>query len=390
MQRTLYTDTHEQYRESVREFLAREVEPHFLRWEDEHEIDRTVFRAAAEQGVYGLPIPEEYGGSGETDYRFRLVVCEEVARVGATSFGMTLGLQDDLVLSYLLDLTDDEQKKRWLAPMARGEKLGALAMTEPGTGSDLQGIRTVARRDGDGPDADWILNGQKTFISSALSADFVIVAVRTDPEAGSRGFSLLVVEDGMEGFERGRKLAKVGLHGQDTGELFFTDVRVPAANLIGVEGHGMMHLMSHLPQERLGLVATGYTAARAVYEHTARYCFERKAFGQDIGDFQNTRFVLAEMETELDVAEAFVDKSVLAFNAGELSPTDAAKGKWFLTELQKRVVDRCVQLHGGYGYMLEYPVARAFVDSRIQTIYGGTTEIMKELIGRDIAKRNRP
>ncbi|MEU7812826.1 acyl-CoA dehydrogenase family protein [Pseudonocardia sp. NPDC049154] len=389
MRRTLYTDDHEQYRASVREFLTREVQPHHLRWEDQRVIDRHVFRAAAEQGIYALAVPEEYGGSGERDYRYRMVVNEEIARVGATSFGLTLGLQDDLVLSYLLDLTDDEQKKRWLTPFARGELLGALAMTEPGTGSDLQGIRTSATRDGDAPDADWILNGQKTFISSAHSADLVIVAVRTDPDAGSRGFSLLVVERGMRGFERGRKLEKVGLHGQDTGELYFTNVRIPASNLIGTEGHGMQHLMSHLPQERLGIIASAYASARAVYRETARYCFERRAFGRAVGDFQNTRFVLAEIETELDVAEAFVDKCVSAFNAGGLSPTDAAKGKWFLSELQKRVVDRCVQLHGGYGYMLEYPVARAFVDSRIQTIYGGTTEIMKELVGREIAARHR-
>jgi alkylation response protein AidB-like acyl-CoA dehydrogenase len=319
-----------------------------------------------------------------------MVVNEEVARAGATSFNMTLGLQDDLVLAYLLDLTDEEQKKRWLAPLARGELLGALAMTEPGTGSDLRGIRTNAHRVGHAPDAHWILNGQKTFISSAITADSVIVAARTNPAAGSRGFSLFVVERDMPGFHRGRKLDKVGLHGQDTGELYFEDVRVPASNLIGTEGQGMMHLMSHLPQERLGIIASAYAGARAVYQHTARYCFERTAFGQAIGDFQNSRFALAEIETELDVAEAFVDRCVLAFNAGELSPTDAAKGKWYLSELQKRVVDRCMQLHGGYGYMLEYPVARAFVDTRVQTIDGGTTEIMKELIGRDIAKRNRP
>ncbi|MFR9806848.1 acyl-CoA dehydrogenase family protein [Pseudonocardia sp. RS010] len=389
MRRALYTEDHEQYRETVREFLAREVEPHFLSWEEEAQMDRSVFKAAAAQGVYALAVPEEYGGAGETDYRYRMVVNEEIARVGATSFGMTLGLQDDLVLAYLLDLTTEEQKKRWLAPFAQGEMLGALAMTEPGTGSDLQGIRTSAQRDGDGPNADWILNGQKTFISSAMSADFVIVAVRTDPGAGSRGFSLLVVEKDMAGFRHGRKLRKVGLHGQDTGELYFDDVRVPAANLIGTEGRGLQHLMSHLPQERLGLISGGYTAARAVYEETARYCFDRKAFDQAIGDFQNSRFVLAEMETELDVAEAYVDRCVVAFNTGELTPVEAAKGKWYITELQKRVTDRCVQLFGGYGYMLEYPVARAYADCRIQTIYGGTTEIMKEIVGRDIAGRHR-
>ncbi|MBN9735625.1 MULTISPECIES: acyl-CoA dehydrogenase family protein [unclassified Pseudonocardia] len=390
MQRDLYSDDHELYRETVREFLKREVEPYFLDWERDGGIERSVFKAAATQGVYALAVPEEYGGAGETDYRFRMIVNEEIARTGATSFGMTIGLQDDLVLAYLLDLTTAEQKQRWLAPFAQGQMLGALAMTEPGTGSDLQGIRTSARRDGDGPDADWILDGQKTFISSAMSADFVIVAVRTDPDAGSRGFSLLVVEEGMEGFTRGRRLEKVGLHAQDTGELFFDGVRVPAGNLIGTEGRGMHHLMSHLPQERLGLISGGYTAARAVYEETARYCFDRAAFGRSIGDFQNTRFALAEMETELDVAEAYVDRCVRAFNADQLTPVEAAKGKWFITELQKRITDRCVQLHGGYGYMIEYPVARAYADCRIQTIYGGTTEIMKEIVGREIAGRVRP
>ena len=362
MHRTLYTDDHEQYRETVREFLAREVEPRFLRWEEEKLIDRAVFARAAAQGIYGLAIPEEYGGPGETDYRYRMVVNEECARVGATAFNMTLGLQDDLVLSYLLDLTTEEQRKRWLVPFARGEVLGALAMTEPGTGSDLQGITTNARRDG----SDWILNGQKTFISSALTADLVVVAART----GEKALSLFVVERDMPGFGRGRKLQKVGLHGQDTGELYFTDVRLPADHLIGTEGRGMHHLMSHLPQERLGLIASAYTSARAIYEETVRYSFERAAFGRPIGDFQNSRFVLAEMETELDVAQAYIDRCVEAFNAGELTPVEAAKGKWYVTELQKRVVDRCVQLHGGYGYMLEYAVGRAYQDARIQTIYG--------------------
>ena len=389
MRRTLYADVHEDYRQTVREFFAREVEPHYLQWEADRLIDRSVFRSAAKQGIYALSVPEEYGGAGERDYRFRMVVNEEAARVGATSFNMTLGLQDDLVLSYLLDLTTDEQKDRWLVPFAEGEAIGALAMTEPGTGSDLQGIRTSARRDGDGAESDWILNGQKTFISSAHSADLVIVAARTNPDAGSRGFSLFVVEAEMPGFTRGRKLEKVGLHAQDTGELYFQDVRVPAANLLGTEGQGLIYLMSHLPHERLGLIAAGITAARAVYTETARYCFARTAFGQPIGDFQHTRFELAEMETELDVAEAYVDRCVEAFNAGDLTPTEAAKGKWYVTELQKRITDRCLQLHGGYGYMQEYPVARAFADGRVQTIYGGTTEIMKELIGREIAKRNR-
>lgn len=381
MRRGLYTDDHEQYRETVREFLAREVVPHHHRWEADRWIDRKVFAAAARQGVYGLQIGEEHGGAGERDYRYRMVVCEEIARVHALSFGLTISLQDDLVLHYLLDLTTDEQKRRWLPGFASGEIIGALAMTEPGTGSDLRGIRTSARRDGD----DWVLNGQKTFITSGIMADLVIVAARTDPEGGSRGFTLLVVERDMPGFTRGRKLDKIGLPGQDTAELFFEDVRVPAANVLGPVGSGLQQLMSHLPRERLGVTATAIATSRAVFDLTRAYCFERRAFGRPIGDLQHIRFELAEMATEIDVAEAYVDRSVHAYNAGELTAVDAAKGKWYVSELQKRVIDRCLQLHGGYGYMTEYPVARAFVDTRVQTIYGGTTEIMKELIGRDLA-----
>ncbi|MEV5558371.1 acyl-CoA dehydrogenase family protein [Nonomuraea wenchangensis] len=384
MRRELYTEDHEEYRRTVREFLAREVVPHYRRWEEERRMDRGVLAAARRQGIAGLEVPEEYGGAGVKDYRYRMVVCEEVARVHATTFTVTLGLQDDLVLNYLLDLTTEEQKRRWLPGFAGGDVIGALAMTEPGTGSDLQGMRTSARRDGD----SWVLNGQKTFISSGITADLVIVAARTDPEAGSRGYSLFVVEDGMPGFTRGRQLDKLGLHGQDTAELFFEDVRVPQANLLGAEGQGLRYLMSHLARERLGIIAQSMTGARAVYELTRDYCFQREAFGRRIGDFQATRFALAEMETELDIAQAYTDRCVLAHNAGELTPVDAAKGKWWISELQKRVVDQCLQLHGGYGYMLEYPVARAFADTRIQTIYGGTTEIMKEIIGRDLAARS--
>jgi alkylation response protein AidB-like acyl-CoA dehydrogenase len=387
MKRSLYTEDHELYRKTVQEFLRREVEACYLEWEEARLIPRRVFEVAAAQGIYALAVPQAYGGSGETDYRYRAVVNEEVARLGATSLNMTLGLQDDLVLAYLLDLTDDDQKARWLPGFARGQLIGALAMTEPGAGSDLQGIRTQARRDGPAPGADWIVTGQKTFISSGTSADVVVVAVRTDPGAGSRGFSLLVIERDMAGFHSGPPLRKVGLHAQDTAELFFDEVRVPAGHLIGQEGHGLIHLMSHLPQERLGLILSAYTSARAVYDLTVGYCFNRQAFGAPIGDFQHNRFVLAEMETELDVAEAYVDRCILAFNDGALTPVEAAKGKWYLTELQKTVVDRCVQLHGGYGFMLDQAVGRAFQDSRIQTIYGGTTEIMKEIIGRDIAKR---
>lgn len=382
MERNFYTADHESYRETVREFLHREVVPFQDQWDRDRLIDRSVFANAAKAGIYALQIGEEYGGSGESDYRYRMIVCEEIARINALSFGLTIALQDDLVLHYLLDLTTEEQRRRWLPGFATGELIGALAMTEPGAGSDLRGIRTDARRDG----IDWIINGQKTFISSGIMADLVIVAARTDPDAGSRGYSLFVVERDSPGFVRGRQLEKMGLPGQDTAELFFEDCRVPAENLLGEEGRGLQQLMSHLPRERLGVSATAIATARAIFEQTRQYCMQRKAFGQSISDFQHTRFELAEMATELDIAEAYVDKSVLAYNSGTLSPTDAAKGKWFVSELQKRILDRCLQLHGGYGYMMEYPVARAYVDTRIQTIYGGTTEIMKDLIGRELVR----
>lgn len=381
MQRTLYEADHEAYRETVREFLEREVTPHKDDWDDQHMIPRDVYRRAAEAGVYALNVPEQYGGAGEHDYRFRLVACEEVARINANSFGLTLGLQDDLVLHYLADLTDTEQRKRWLPGFATGEILGALAMTEPGAGSDLRGIRTSARRDGD----SWVINGQKTFISSGITADLVVLATRTDPDAGSRGYTLFVVEADTPGFHRGRQLDKIGLPSQDTAELFFEDARVSTENMLGEEGMGLPYLMSHLPRERLGVAAMGIASARSIYEITLAYCRQRTAFGRPISDFQNTRFELATMATELDVAEAYVDASVRAYNEGTLTPIDAAKAKWYVTELQKRVVDRCLQLHGGYGYMREYAVGKAYVDTRIQTIYGGTTEIMKELIGRDLA-----
>ncbi|MDX1875098.1 acyl-CoA dehydrogenase family protein [Mycolicibacterium sp. 120266] len=381
MRRSLYEPDHEAYRETVREFLAREVVPHQHDWDHDRWIDRSVFARAAKSGIYALQIPEQYGGSGEPDYRYRMVVCEEIARINALSFGLTISLQDDLVLHYLLDLTNDEQKARWLPAFAAGEVIGALAMTEPGAGSDLRGMRTTARRDGD----RWILNGQKTFISSGIMSDLVVVAARTDPDAGSRAFSLFVVERDTPGFERGRKLDKLGLPAQDTSELYFRDAVVPARNLLGETGLGLQYLMSHLPRERLGVTAKALATTRAIFDMTVQYCQNRQAFGAPLTDKQHVRFELAEMSTEIDIAEAYTDRSVLAYNAGELTPVDAAKGKWYVSELQKRVIDRCLQLHGGYGYMLEYPVARAYLDTRIQTIYGGTTEIMKEIIGRDIA-----
>jgi len=377
MRRSLYGPDHEAYRETVAEFLAREVVPFQDNWDRDRWIDRAVFARAAKAGIYALGVGEEYGGAGEFDYRYRMVVCEEVARVNALSFGLTISLQDDLVLHYLLDLTNEEQRRRWLPGFATGELIGALAMTEPGAGSDLRGIRTTARHVGD----RWILNGQKTFISSGIMADLVIVAART----GTGAFGLFVVERDTPGFERGRKLEKIGLPAQDTAELFFRDAEVPVANLLGEAGQGLRYLMSHLPRERLGVTAQAIATARAIFDLTTQYCRERHAFGAPLKEKQHIRFELAEMATEIDVATAYTDQSVLAYNAGELSPVDAAKGKWYVSELQKRILDRCLQLHGGYGYMTEYPVARAYLDTRVQTIYGGTTEIMKEIIGRDIA-----
>jgi len=378
VQSALYEAEHEAFRAMVRSFLAKEVVPHHEAWMDEGIVDRSVWLKAGEQGLLGTDVPEEYGGGGVKDFRYNDVLAAEVSRVGASGLGFAL--HNDVVAPYLLDLATDEQKARWLPGFVRGEIITAIAMTEPGAGSDLQGLQTSARRDGD----EWVLNGSKTFITNGINADLVIVVARTDPEAGSRGFSLLVVERGMPGFERGRNLTKIGLKAQDTAELFFDDVRVPKANLLGTEGQGFFHLMSNLPQERLSIAAVAVAASRVVLDLTVDYCKTRTAFGRPIGKFQNTRFELAEMHTEVTIAETYLEKAILEHNAGRFTVEDAAMAKWWTTELQKRVVDRCLQLHGGYGYMLEYPVAKAFIDSRIQTIYGGTTEIMKEIIGRSL------
>ncbi|MFF0450301.1 acyl-CoA dehydrogenase family protein [Streptomyces sp. NPDC004609] len=383
MQRTLYDRDHQDFRAMVRQFVAREVVPNQQRWEQERLIDRSVWTAAGRQGLLGIAVPGEYGGAGQDDFRYRSVVKEELARVGAASLAAGFAIQDDIVLPYLLDLATDEQKQRWLPGICAGEAVTAIAMTEPGAGSDLQGIRATARRDGDG----WVIDGAKTFITNGIHADLVIVLTRTDPDAGAKGMSLFAVERDTPGFTRGRKLDKVGLHAQDTAELFFDGVRVPAANLIGTEGQGFIHLVERLPRERLSIAVAAQCAIEAALDWTLDYCAERTAFGQPIRDFQHSRFLLAELVTEAEVTRAYLDSAILALNAGTLTAVDAAKAKWWATELQTKVVDRCVQLHGGYGYMLEYPIARAFLDSRIQTIYGGTTEIMKEIIGRDLAKR---
>ncbi|WP_169988819.1 MULTISPECIES: acyl-CoA dehydrogenase family protein [unclassified Microbispora] len=377
MRRDLFDEEHDLFRETVREFMAREVVPHHAQWEKDGIVPREVWKKAGELGMFGFSVPEEYGGSGITDFRYNVVIVEEVIRVGASGLGF--GLHNDIMAPYMVDLTDDEQKQRWLPGFASGELITAIGMTEPGAGSDLQGIRTTAVREGD----HYVVNGQKTFITNGINSDLVVVVTKTDPSAGARGTSLLVVERGMEGFTRGRNLEKVGMHAQDTAELFFENVRVPVANLLGgEEGQGFFQLMNNLPQERLSIAVAAVAAAETVLEQTIEYCRNRTAFGRSIGKFQNTRFLLAELATEVEIARHYVDKCVRALNARELTAVDAAKAKWWTTELQNKVVDRCVQLHGGYGYMLEYPVAKAWLDSRVQTIYGGTTEIMKEIIGR--------
>ena len=381
MKRLIFEPEHEQLRATAREFLAREVAPYADQWLRDGQVDREVYKKAGAVGLLGFNVPEEYGGGGAMDdFRFNAVVVEEFARFGGTAPG--LSLQNDVVAPYFVHLADDEQMKRWMPGIATGETILAVAMTEPGAGSDLAGIKTTARRDGD----DYVLNGSKTFISAGINSDLVVVVCRTDPDpaAGHRAFSLLVVERGMPGFERGRKLDKMGLKAQDTAELHFTDVRVPASNLLGEENKGFYHLMKNLPSERLSIGISAIAGARAVFEETVQYVKDRKAFGQSVGSFQANRFSLAEMSTELDIAEQYIDRCLRAVIEGELTAVDAAKNKWWCTELAKKVIDRCLQLHGGYGYMNEYRVARAYTDSRIQTIFGGTTEIMKDLIGRDM------
>jgi alkylation response protein AidB-like acyl-CoA dehydrogenase len=380
MQRTIFETEHEQFRATCREFLARHVTPDHDPWEADGLVDRQVYVEAAKQGVLGFNVPEEFGGGGVgDDWRFNAILGEEACR--AFALGPMFGLQTDVLAPYLLKQTTDEQKARWLPPFACGELIVAIGMTEPNTGSDLQGIRTKAVRDG----SDWILSGSKTFISSGILADLVLVAARTNPDVPAhKGLTLLAVERGMPGFERGRKLDKIGLRASDTAELHFDEVRVPAENVVGGEGRGFAALVANLPEERMSIAVGAVAGARRILELTVEYVKSRTAFGKSIGSFQNTRFVLAELQTELDIATVYVDRCIAEIVAGKLTDVEAAKAKWWTTELQQKVVTQCLQLHGGYGFMSEYPVAKAFLDARVQTIYGGTTEIMKEIVGRSM------
>jgi long-chain-acyl-CoA dehydrogenase len=378
-----YEPEHEQFRAIVREYVAREVTPNLAHWDEQRLVDRKAWLAAGTQGVLGIRVPEEYGGGGQRDYRYRCVVAEELARVGAAALASGLGINEDIVGSYLTELGTADQQAAWLPRMAAGEVVAAMAMSEPGVGSNLRGISTTARRDG----SDWVIDGAKTFITNGYTADVVLVAARTGGDPGRPTFSLFLVDARTPGFSRGRKLRKIGLHAQDTAELFFDGVRVPAGNLVGVEGRGFHHLTDQLPLERLSIAWRALAACEAALGWTLDYTASREVFDRPVLDYQNSRFRLAELVTEVEVSRAFLEAQVLHLNEGTLDAVQGAKAKWWATELQKRVVDACLQLHGGYGYMEEYPIARAFVDGRVQTIVGGTTEIMKEIIGRSLAAR---
>jgi alkylation response protein AidB-like acyl-CoA dehydrogenase len=383
VKRALFEDLHEDFRASFRTFLEREVvggDGRYGQWERDGLVPREVFALAGRGGFLGMAVPEAYGGAGAGDFRLNLVIGEEAQRAGVGSFGLGITLHNDICLPYFLTYCDEGQRARWLPGIASGELITALAMTEPAIGSDLAAMTTSARRE----NGHYVVNGAKTFITNGINADLVIVAVKTDTSQRHRGISLMVLERGMEGFERGRNLEKIGQHAQDTAELSFTDVRVPVENLLGEEGQGFLYLVSNLPQERLSIAASAVAAAEAALSWTLDYVRERTAFGQPIGSFQSSRFTLAELHGEVEIGRVFVDRCAQALNDGELTPEQAATAKWWATDLQGRVADRCLQLFGGYGYMLEYPIARAFADARVTRIYGGANEIMKEIVGRSL------
>ncbi|MCV6623380.1 MAG: acyl-CoA dehydrogenase family protein [Cellvibrionaceae bacterium] len=375
--RTVYEAEHELFRESVRKFLEVEAAPYHAQWEKDGQVDRALWNKAGEQGFLAPTVPEEYGGVG-VDFRYNAIVDEEVSRAGLSGIGW--GLHSDIGVPYILNYGSEELKQKYMPKFVSGEMVTAIAMTEPGAGSDLQGVKTSAVLDGD----EWVINGSKTFITNGQHADVVIVVAKTDPDAGAKGTSLILVEAGTPGFEKGTNLEKIGMKAQDTSELFFQDVRVPKGNLLGEEGMGFIYLMQELPQERLSVGVNAIASARSILDQTVEYVKERKAFGRSVATFQNTQFKLAELDTEITSAQVFVDRCLELHVEGKLDVPTAAKLKLLSTDLQCKVIDECLQLHGGYGYMWEYPVARAYADARIQKIYAGTNEIMKLIIGRTL------
>jgi alkylation response protein AidB-like acyl-CoA dehydrogenase len=378
----IYESDHELFRESFRSFVETEMKPRFAEWEAAGLMDRQIFADAGRHGFVGMAVPEQFGGGGSDDFRFNAVIDEELAAAGMGGAGLGLSLHNDITTPYFIEYCDEEQAARWLPGIASGELITAVAMTEPGTGSDLASISTSATRDGD----VWVLSGTKTFITNGINADLIVVACRTRPDGGRSGMSLLVVERDMAGFERGRNIEKIGQHSNDTAELFFDEVRVPDANLLGQEGRGFDYLGFNLAQERLSMGVTGLAASKAALGWTLDYVAEREAFGQPLSSFQNTKFVLAEMATEIEVTQPFIDQCVTQHNDRELSQAGAAMAKLWGTELQKRVTDRCLQMFGGYGYTTEYPIGPAYADARVTTIYGGTSEIMKTIIAKEILR----
>ncbi len=380
MKRAIFEEEHDLFRDSFRQFLGKHVAPNYERWERDGIVDRELFTAAGEAGFIGFGAPEEFGGGGVRDFRYNTVVAEEIQYADAGAAGLGLTLHTDICLPYFLDLTNDEQKARWLPGIISGELITAVAMTEPGAGSDLAGMKTTAISDGD----HYVVNGAKTFITNGINSDLVILACKTDPTQRHKGMSLLIIERGMEGFERGRNLDKLGNHSQDTAEMFFNDVHVPVENRLGDEGMGFAYLVGNLAQERLSIAVTGLAAARRALELSVAYVTDREAFGNELARFQNTQFRLAELATEVEVGTAFIDRAITALNDGEFTVEEAAMAKMWCTELQGRAVDLGVQLHGGYGYMTEYAIARAYADARVTRIYGGTNEIMRQIVGRKL------
>lgn len=383
MRRTVFNEDHEAFRETIRDFIAAEVVPVYDEWLAAGQAPRDFYRKLGELGVFGIEVPEEFGGAGETSFKFQAVITEECARAGV-SFGGS-GVHTGLCLPYLLAYCDDEQKKRWLPDFVSGDMMTAIAMTEPGTGSDLAGMKTTAKLSEDG--THYVLNGAKTFITGGVHADRVIVCARTapaTPEDRRAGISLLVVDTKTEGYAVGRKLEKLGLKTSDTAELSFTDVKVPVEDLLGEEGKGFSYLGQNLPQERLAIAVGAYAQASAAIGFAKAYVQDRTVFGQSVSSFQNTKFVLADCKAEVDAAEAVVDRALDAHDAGELTAADAASAKLFCTEVAARVIDKCLQLHGGYGYMLEYPIARLYADNRVNRIYGGTSEVMRSIIAKSM------